>query len=267
MISVITKSSRADGEDRLVLDRPGRYVAGAGRRDERGHRLGRLARVEGEVGLLAHRDEHDHRLADGARDREHERRDDAGDCGGDDDPSRHLHLRRAERVGAVAQIARHRAHRVLGQRRDGRHQHHAHHEPRGERVEDVDLDPEIAQQRRHEGEREVAEDDRRDAREDLERRLQDPARAGRRVLAQVDRGAQPERHRDCARDRGDEQRAGDQRQDAEVRGLEQRRPVRAGQEVDDRDLLEELERRHEQSDDDPDRGHDRDQRADGRGAP
>ena len=70
-------------------------------------------------------------------------------------------------------------HRVLGERRDGRDQHHAHHEPRRERVEDLDVDPDVAQQRRHEREREVAEDDRRDAGQDLERRLEDlRARAG-----------------------------------------------------------------------------------------
>src|SRR5829696_3982572 len=68
-----------DREDRLVLDRARRDVAGAGRRDERRHRLSGLARVERQLRLLTHRHEHDHRLPDSARDREHERRDDPGD--------------------------------------------------------------------------------------------------------------------------------------------------------------------------------------------
>ena len=98
----------------------------------------------------------------------------------------------AERVGPLAQIARHRAHRVLGERGDGRHQHHAHHERGGERVEDVDLDPDVAQERRHEREREVAEDDRRDAGEDLERGLQDaPRRAARRTRSGRSRSRGP----------------------------------------------------------------------------
>ncbi len=49
-------------------------------------------------------------------------------------------------------------------------------------------------------------------------------------------------------------------------GLEERRPVRAGQEVGDRDLLEELERRHEERDHDPDGRGDGDQRANGEDA-
>ena len=46
-----------------------------------------------------------------------------------------------------------------------------------------------------------------------------------------------------------------------LRRLEERRPRRPGQEVGDRDLLEELERGHEERDHDPDRRRDRDQRA------
>ena len=141
----------------------------------------------------------------------------------------------------------HRAHRVVGERRDDRHQHHAHHEPGGEGVEDVHLDPEVAQQSGHEREREVAEDDRRDPGEGLERGLQNPPGPRRRVLAQVDRRTEAEQHRNEARDQGDEQGARDEREHAEVGGLEQRRPLRPGEEVDDRDLAEELERRQERA--------------------
>ena len=46
-----------------------------------------------------------------------------------------------------------------------------------------------------------------------------------------------------------------------MRGLKQRRPVRSCEELDDRDLLEELEGRHKEGDHDPDRRDDGDQRA------
>ena len=46
-------------------------------------------------------------------------------------------------------------------------------------------------------------------------------------------------------------------------GLEERRPVGPGEEVDRVDLAEELDRRDEQRDDDPDRRRDRDERAEG----
>ena len=44
-------------------------------------------------------------------------------------------LRRAERVGALAQPARHAAHRVLGERRHERQDHDAHDDAGAERVE------------------------------------------------------------------------------------------------------------------------------------
>ena len=63
-------------------------VALPGRGDERGHRLHRLGRVEGQVRLPAGGDQHDHRLAHRARDREHERGDDPRDRGRHDDAQR-----------------------------------------------------------------------------------------------------------------------------------------------------------------------------------
>ena len=79
---------------------------------------------------LAGGDEDDHRLADGARERQHERRDDPGDRSRDDDLGRDLELVGAERVAAVAKVARDGGHRVLGERRDGRDQHDPEHEAR-----------------------------------------------------------------------------------------------------------------------------------------
>ena len=254
---------QADGEDRLVLDRAGRHVAGAGRGDEGRHRLDGVARVRGRgsaAGPAA--SEHDHRLADGARDREHEatRRSPRSRPGRRPAStpaawsSRARRRRRGARCG-TAVIASSESEATVGISITPMTR------PAAERVEDVHLDAEVAQERRHERQREVAEDDGRDPGQDLERRLEDPARARARVLAQVDRRAEPERHRDEARDQNVTSSVPTTSGRTPKLGrLEERRPVRPGEEVDDRDLAEELDRRHEQRDDDPDRRRDRDER-------
>jgi hypothetical protein len=63
--------------------------------------------------LLAGGDRDNHRLADCSRRGKDERRRDAGEGRRHDDFERRLHARRPERVGAFAQTARHRAHRVF----------------------------------------------------------------------------------------------------------------------------------------------------------
>ena len=63
-----------------------------------------------------------------------------------------------------------------------------------------------------------------------------------RVLAQVDRREQAHRQRHHHRDRRHQQRAGDERQHAEVPVGEERRPLGAGQELQDRHLTQELVR-------------------------
>src|SRR3972149_5415070 len=50
--------------------------------------------------------------------------------------------------------------RPRGEGGDRRNQHASDHEPRRQRVEDLDADADVAQERCHEGEGEVAEDDR-----------------------------------------------------------------------------------------------------------
>ena len=161
--SVSTNSVAPTAKIVLYSIEPGRHVAGAGRRDERGHRLGRLARVEGEVRLLARSrrarsSSRRSRARSRARTTRRSRRRRRGRRSASRPAPSSSRARRRRRAGRAA-----RAHRVLGERRDGRDEHHAHHEPGGERVEDVDLDPDVAQERRHEREREVAVDDRRDA--------------------------------------------------------------------------------------------------------
>ena len=75
------------------------------------------------------------------------------------------------------------------------------------RVERADVDEDGPEHSgRDEREREVAVDDRRDAGEQLEDRLEDRAHAGRRVLAQVDGGSEAERHGDQHREERHEQR-------------------------------------------------------------
>ena len=72
----------------------------------------------------------------------------------------------------------------------GKHEH-PEHEAGAQRVEGAHVDADVAEERRDESEGEVAEHDRRDAREHLDDRLHDPANPRRRVLGQVDRRAEP----------------------------------------------------------------------------
>ena len=113
---------------------------------------------------------------------------------------------------------------------------------------------------------EKAEHDGRDAGEDFQDRLGEAAEARRRVLRHVDGGEQADRPGDQHRDDRDQQRAGDQRHDAEGarradlvgadRGL--RAPLRAEQEVERRDLLEEPHGLEQHREHDADGGQHRD---------
>ena len=151
----------------------------------------------------------------------------------------------------------HGGHRVLGDRGDDRHDHQADRQAAGEDVEDLRRPaegvarPEVDQHvLGEEVEREEAEGDRRDPGEDLEDRLERLAHAGRRVLAEVDRAPEPDRDREDQGPEGDAERADHDRQDAEAGGLERRGELGAEEEVGDRHLAEELDRRLEQRDDD-----------------
>ena len=109
-------------------------------------------------------------------------------------------MRRAERVRAFTQSARHAAHRVLGERRHQRQDHDAHHDAGSERVEAGERREEPLQQRRHEQQREVAVDDRRDAREELEHRFHDaPDAASRRTHSDRPRSGVPSAARPASR--------------------------------------------------------------------
>ena len=175
------EEQHADGEDRPVLERALRRVAQADLHDVGGHRLDRHAA-----------DSHVRRgcwpaaiatiiVSPIARDTA---RMNAAvmpeNAAGTHDAEARLHLRRAERVRALAQAARHALHRVLGQRRDERQDHDAHHDAGAERVEAGQARDEALQERRDEQQREVAVDDRRHAGQDLEHRLDDAAHVARR---------------------------------------------------------------------------------------
>ena len=79
---------------------------------------------------------------------------------------------------AFAKSVRHGVQRVFRQGRDERQNHDAHDDAGPERVEAGEARDELLQQRRHEEQREVAVDDRRDAGEHLENGLDDAAHAG-----------------------------------------------------------------------------------------
>ena len=90
----------------------------------------------------------------------------------------------------------------------------------------------LEDRRREERQREVAEHDRRHAREQLEHRLDRLAHARLRVLGQVDRGSQAERDRDDQRDDRDQEASRPRAAGRRSCGrLEQRRPLGAEQEV------------------------------------
>ena len=229
----------ADGEDRLVTrwSRSGCRPSPVAR-DERGHRLRSPARgsSDGRAGPGRPAIRTIMRLADGARGAEHDAR---------------RRCRRAPpgRRRASADLAacsrrartrpragvRHRGHRVLGDRRDRRQDQDADDEARRERVEhgctSRPRSRSLQDLGREEGEREVAEDDRRDAGEHLEDRLDDLADALRRVLGEVDRRPRPSGIATSIAIAVMIQRAQEERQDAELLVGEQRRPLRAEQEL------------------------------------
>ena len=120
--------------------------------------------------------------------------------------------------------------------------------------------PMSCKQRRDERQREIPVDDGRDACQHLQHGLQVPARPGRGVLGQVDRRPEPERQSDDAGPERRAERSDDEWKNAEARRLEERRPIGAGQVLEDADFSEELDRRLGESHHDPDCRGDRNER-------
>ena len=184
-----------------------------------------------------------------------------------------LRARRTEAERTVAHGARHRGDDVVGERGDHRDQHDAHDEAGGEdalrlneRRAAVERRAEIAQEGSERDQREDAVDDGRDAGQQFKRRLDHRAHARRGVFGHVDRRHQADRHGDQHRDQRDVERAGKQRDQAELAfggagagGGEARIPDGAEEEAGGRNAVEEVDRLEQH------RQHDADGREDGDG--
>ena len=112
-------------------------------------------------------------------------------------------------------------------------------------------------QRRDHQQREEPVDDGRNAGEQFQHRLEHLTGVMTRELRQVDRDDGPERDGDGQRHQRTAERARQQNGDAEVRVVEQRRPLLVGEEGPQRDVAEEEHRFLDQDIDDGQRGEDR----------
>ena len=170
-------------------------------------------------------------------------------------------------AGPVPKVTRHGRHGIFRERGHRRDDHHAHDEPGAQRVENSDADSDVLEVGCHPREREVAVNHRRDAGEELERRLERPAEPRAGVLAHEDGRAEPERDRDQGGPERDRERSHDQRDDAERLLQEEWGPLRAGDVVPEAHFLEELKCGQEKRDHDPDGGRHRDECAGGERRP
>ncbi len=199
----------------------------------------RLCRIEGQVGLHAGGHGENHGFADRARDAEDVGRGDARGRRRGHHPQRRLQPRRTHGIGALAQRHRHRAHRVFRERSDVGNDHHAHHQAGRKQVEARQVGIDLLQDRRQEGQGEVAIDDGRHAAQQLEEGLGDfpDLEAGELRKVQRDDGAQRNRHHQGHGGTG--QGAREQHHDAVMGIIEQRRPLRIEQEIRQGHMLEE----------------------------
>ena len=131
---------------------------------------------------------------------EHEGGRDAGDGGRQHDPEGGLQARRAERERAVTKRLRNRPHRVLAERGDIGDDHDPHDDAGAQDIEARQAGDDVLQQRRHEQQGEKAVDDRGNAAEQFQHRLDDLAHPRRSELAQIHGGGKPERTGDAERD-------------------------------------------------------------------
>ncbi len=213
----------------------------------------------------------DHRLADRTARGQDERRHDARDGRRKDHPQAGRQAPRAEAIRGFPERPGHGPHRVLRHGRDQRDRQDPHCQSRREDRERGGLRKEALDDVRIDDRQgEEPQDDTRDARQDLDDRLDDVARPRGRVLGQVDRAGQTDRGRDQHRDRRDHQ--GSEQQGADVEQTTPGEPADADQvaQVDAREELQRLERDRvddESADDDRrQRGRQQD-RADDRLAP
>jgi hypothetical protein len=133
----------------------------------------------------------------------------------------------------------HRAHRILGHRTHVRDDHDAHHQAGTQHVEARQIRHEPLQRRGHHQQREIAVHDGRNAGQQLQGGLHDFARAVPGEFGQVDCRHRAHGDRQRQRHAGGGECAGQQRQHAEMLVGEHDGPLRVGQKVLQRHVLEE----------------------------
>ena len=256
------EQEQPDEEEARIHGSAPAHLIGAGRerRDRGGHRLTALERVEIEeraAGATGD-DRHDHRLADRPRHAE----DDGGRDARDGRREHHTNARGAtpgaETERRFTEPMRDGVHRVFGHRCDERRHEQPNGEPGREQVEErYRLTEELLHDiGADDPEREEPHHDAGDARERLEDRLQQTARARPREFREVERGTEPQRGGDEHRDPRHDDRAGDDRLDIEL--AESREPS-LGPEARDLDLPQEVERPARKAQDDREADQDREE--------
>ena len=153
---------------------------------------------------------HGHRLADCARHREHDSRQDARRCGRHDDVDHRLPPRCAEREARLLQRLRHGIERIRADGEDRRHDHDGEHERSREHAEARRRAERIAQVRHEQHQADVAVDDRRDGDVEVRRRTHDVLEPARCDLREEDGAEQAERRadehgEDCRHQRADDE--------------------------------------------------------------
>src|SRR6266496_1869927 len=143
-----------------------------------------------EVVVVADEDQQRSGLAGYPGDAEHDAGDDAGQCGGHDDPHDGLPLQHAKGVGRFAQFVRDELEHLLGRAHD-----HRNHE-QYEREPDEPATARSVERRDERGVDEQRGDDGRDAAEDVDHECRRASQRPATVLDQVDTDHQRDRHRD-----------------------------------------------------------------------
>ena len=240
--------------------------------DLHGDRRHGLEGIRRQVGRQSRGHHHDHGLADGARDRQHEAADDARGGGRQDHALNRFRRCGAEAVRALAKRHRHRGHDVVGERRHERNDHDSHDQSGRKRAFRGDGEPQVhtqvAQARRQDERREEPVHDGRNPGEDFEQRLDHGANPGMGVLREIDGRHQADRAGHQHRDDRDQQGTGEHRHGPEGTGCgdlvftqgDLRRPFETEEEFERRDQLEEPEGLDHQGQHDPDGRQDRDDR-------
>ena len=237
------EQDHAEQEQRLVVRSAGRRFSKLGRDGRRDGAQRFQNRVGNHCGV-ARDHQHCHGLTHRAADSEHHSRGDSRHRGGNHHLVDGLPLVGPERQAGLPERARAVAHRVLRDRHDGRQSHDGEHQAACETAF-ADGQAEHALQHGDDYyEAEEAVDNRGDAVQQLDHRLQEIAYAGRRHLGHVDRYADAEGQGEQNREQADPERAEQQREHAEQgRRGGRGEPFAAGEDLSggDRVVLDEVQ--------------------------